>query len=366
VEHRGHDALVRVDDRRCTDCHEDLHRDDGSPPGPGYGCEGIARKVHRFDVTDAHPDFRRRNGNETAYPDPGRIRFNHAVHLSPGGVEAVDQEELNKQLDEVARNAFEPLAPPFPVKKQVLDCADCHRMDAEGRYAEPIAYERHCKSCHPLLASLDGEWDVPRLRWLGWRFARTSLRHPSPGGTPLTVRAELRQRLADFIRSTNDPSLLQPRQAPPAWPLPARDPDGVSLTKDEYAWVNRQLSKTEGGVLRGCRYCHQQMKPAMGDADGLPVMTGSSIPARWWDNANFEHAAHRMLKCVECHPAAQDSTKSSDVLLPGKATCVKCHVKSCGPAARADCAGCHSYHDPKAQRQARERGRLSIEELRKR
>jgi hypothetical protein len=360
-EHRGHDALVRVDDRRCTGCHENLHRDDGSAPGPAYGGEAIARKVTRFDGTEAHPDFRRRRGNEGAYPDPGQVRFNHAVHLDPDGIDEIDQGQLKKQLGDGADPAGDPFRIPLPVRRRVLGCADCHRMDGEGRYAEPIAYERHCKSCHPLLARLGGDWRQPRLRELAWKFSRTPARHPSPGGSPLVVRAELRQRLADFIRSADGRAFLEAPAAPPS-PLPGRDPAGSSLSEQEYAWVNRQLGRTERALLRGpgCAYCHEHVVEP--DGEGLPAMRGARIPSRWWDHAKFKHVSHRMLTCTECHPA-KESTKNSDVLLPGKATCVRCHDGRASVTARADCVACHAYHDPTAQRQARQTGRLRIGEL---
>src|SRR5439155_447353 len=137
-----------------------------------------------------------------------------------------------------------------------------------------------------------------RVRERAWKFGRTPVRHPSPGGSPLTVRAELRQRLADFIRSADGRPFLETPAAPQS-PLPGRDPEGSSLSEQEYAWVNRHLGTTERALLRGpgCLYCHQNVEP-LGGGDGLPLMPGARIPARWWEQAKFTHLPHRMLACT--------------------------------------------------------------------
>jgi len=42
-------------------------------------------------------------------------------------------------------------------------------------------------------------------------------------------------------------------------------------------------------------------------------------------HAFFDHTAHQMLICAECHTRATTSQKSSDVMIPGIDTCRKCH-----------------------------------------
>jgi transcription elongation factor Elf1 len=60
--------------------------------------------------------------------------------------------------------------------------------------------------------------------------------------------------------------------------------------------------------------------------------------------AKFDHDAHRGFTCVSCHAKALTSTESSDILLPGIATCKTCHAP--GPAhADSRCSECHTYHD---------------------
>jgi transcription elongation factor Elf1 len=71
-------------------------------------------------------------------------------------------------------------------------------------------------------------------------------------------------------------------------------------------------------------------------------------PARttvqWMPHAKFDHDAHRGFACVGCHEKSLGSTETSDVLLPGIATCKTCHAP--GPEhAESRCFECHTYHD---------------------
>jgi hypothetical protein len=51
-----------------------------------------------------------------------------------------------------------------------------------------------------------------------------------------------------------------------------------------------------------------------------------------------------LVACAECHVDAAKSEKTADVLLPGIATCQKCHNDSAN-AAGTGCSECHTYHD---------------------
>ncbi len=361
-EHRGHDALVRVDDRHCTACHANL-----DPKGaPDYGtAEPYAQRVVRFGTAERdHPEFRRRHGNEMVCPDPGTIRFNHAVHLAASGVRDLDRAQLDRQREAIRRKGLDPGALRAAGKQTVLGCSDCHTLDDEGRYFQPISYERHCRSCHPLSIQVVGAWKDERQRQLAWDFARTPVRHPAAGGSPRDVRAELRERLAGYIRGSGGRVFLE--TAEPVRPLPDRDLPGGGLTREQHAWVNQHLKQTESVLFDGgggCRYCHTQTVSTGATPDGLPVLARANLPARWWQHAGFSHARHRMLECGECH-AAKTSKTDRDVLLPGKQTCLKCHDAGASPSARSDCIECHRYHDPKLQRQARQQGQMTIDGLR--
>ena len=77
--------------------------------------------------------------------------------------------------------------------------------------------------------------------------------------------------------------------------------------------------------------------------DGLPLYAAPQLRDRWFPHARFDHHAHRMMKCADCHDAER-STQSSDVLIPTIDKCKKCHNATAGKA-RSDCVECHGYHD---------------------
>jgi hypothetical protein len=360
-EHRGHAALVRLDDRQCTTCHADLKREDGSPLGIPYeGTEAFARRVEGFS-DGKHPPFRRWQGGKEK--DPGTLKFNHAVHLATDGVMTLDQKQWAKQREDLRKKEIDPDTAKRPWRLRKLECASCHTMDAEGRYMVPISFEKHCQECHPLGVQIVGGWTDATLKEEVWKFGRQPIRHPSGTDKPESVWASLRERLTRFIREEKHKPFLDREPDPPAGidrpPLPE-----IEVRKEkEFAWVDRYVRQT-GAVLfngqGGCGYCHTVSTPANAETLSAPVLKPSGIPSRWWDHARFKHATHRMLNCRECHPASA-STKASDVLLPGIDTCLKCHNATKQATARHDCAECHVYHDPKQQREAREKGRLRID-----
>src|SRR5262249_62353310 len=79
-------------------------------------------------------------------------------------------------------------------------------------------------------------------------------------------------------------------------------------------------------------------------ATALPSIAHTNTTIRWMPHAKFNHDAHRGFTCVSCHEKAQTSTESSDVLLPGIATCRTCHAPGLDHA-ESRCFECHTYHD---------------------
>jgi hypothetical protein len=67
-----------------------------------------------------------------------------------------------------------------------------------------------------------------------------------------------------------------------------------------------------------------------------------ALKTRWFQRAVFSHEVHSSFTCQGCHAAAANSTKASDILLPGVAKCETCHRPK---GARSGCFECHSYHD---------------------
>ncbi|HYK39012.1 MAG TPA: hypothetical protein VEU98_03240, partial [Candidatus Eremiobacteraceae bacterium] len=76
----------------------------------------------------------------------------------------------------------------------------------------------------------------------------------------------------------------------------------------------------------------------------IGAIAPANVTLRWLPHSKFDHEAHTGFTCVSCHAKATTSTESSDVLIPGIATCKTCHAP--GPDhTESRCFECHTYHD---------------------
>jgi Cytochrome c7 and related cytochrome c len=353
-EHRGHAALARITDNQCTSCHADLKCDNDQEPQFAEHITGFA--------AERHPEFRL--WIKGAPTDPGKLRFNHNVHLQ--GLLDIDRKQLQAR-QQTLRNAGVVLCEVEIPKKEIhLECQSCHQLDDAGRYMMPINYERHCQSCHPLGVQLMGEWQT-LLREAACRFSEKPAPHPAAGETAESVRAALRERLTRFILDDRNKAFLGSGEAEelprplPGWnraePVPPR----------QFAWVNRQLEQIEHVLFDGgggCKHCHQEKTRPPERPNGLPAYELPDLPGvkqPWFAHSVFRHDSHKSLKCDQCHENVSASAKASDVLMPRLETCLHCHNDQRQASARSDCVECHVYHDPKLKRQFK--GERTIEQI---
>jgi hypothetical protein len=369
VEHRGRVALAHMSGRACTRCHAHLV----TRSGPSRFFADIE------DFDRRHPEFAPLRPGSF---DPGTIKLNHAVHLKA--------------------NLRGPDGKPVQ-----LVCSDCHRTPAENAgwrfgfaefqkparpargpaapasrdplapkptraYMSPVAYAKACAACHPLLFDK--------------RFAE-----PVPHDKPEIVHAFVVHKFREYIarhpeelRAASQSEWLLPRN-----PLPAARP--ARLTPDE--WVNERVAEAEQLLWqKTCQECHSLSQPGPSQSQtqpsqdpwrllwvrasaltkgrpqqgasapeagsralhnssreqltgpALPVVAPARVTPVWLPHAVFDHHAHQMLACASCHPKALSSQETTDVLIPGIATCRECHFR--GPhAAESRCFECHIYHD---------------------
>jgi hypothetical protein len=169
---------------------------------------------------------------------------------------------------------------------QQLQCVDCHQpvSHAPNAPVAPVTYAQHCASCHPLVFDS--------------RFTQ-----PAPHQDTKTVH--------DFV---------------------ARNQGMLAQSVEE---AERLLWQ------KTCKECHVLTYPA---PDARPEILKSAIPVRWMTHAKFDHEAHQLVTCTECHAQTKTSNYTSDVLLPGITTCQKCH-SGAKTGADARCSECHHYHD---------------------
>jgi hypothetical protein len=337
VDHRGRDAdLTRVADRHCTVCHADLRNHSTA----GAAIDDSIAQVKRFEI-DAHPAFR------SLARDPGRLKFNHALHMTAG-----------LSHDKAGRNPFKLSDLPEAFRKQYeananksgliqLQCASCHELNyggtsesngvpavlgvarAKGDYYRPVVYERHCQACHPLTYT-PGSPEA---------FAG-QIPHRLNG-----QQLENRVRevaLADLVRKT--PELTD-------WgseTIPGNKPP--SVTETGRTWMESQVQQSARHLRSAvCAKCHD----VAADGAKFPDVGPTHIPAVWLKRARFDHSAHRMVACSDCHPRAysehaQASRVASDVLVRDLESCAACHAAGSAEggqmAARHDCVECHLYH----------------------
>ncbi|MCB9770547.1 MAG: hypothetical protein H6752_20300 [Candidatus Omnitrophica bacterium] len=284
IEHQGTIELADMNDSFCTACHRTLEPDSG------------AKAVAFTTVPGDHPNLRMWRLN---LPDPGRLKFNHKMHMNPEGVLTGEGND--------------------PQAKRVLKCEDCHRLDPRGEYMEPVVYEEHCGVCHAhrIQPLPDGD-QVP---------------HDGPEG--------VREFLLRYYYT-------HPEKAEPEQNRRLRyvDRDEEAFEKSVRARVNEieRIIYRIGSEER-CVQCHYVTKEAsteIEDLAPLPKVETPDVPERWLDHSRFAHEAHSTVSCEECHPGVLQSEKATDLLFfDSIVTCAKCHAPK---QDRNNCTLCHDFH----------------------
>jgi hypothetical protein len=284
LEHRGDIEFAEMNDDFCTQCHATLGLESGA-------------KATAFTTDPAdHPDLRFRRLN---LPDPGRLKFNHKMHLVLEGV-----------LTGAGND---------PQARRVLKCSDCHVLDARGEYLEPVVYERHCGTCHAhRIQPLPNGESVP---------------HEGPDG--------VRQFLLRYFYAN-------PEKAEPEENRRLRyvDRDEESFENSVRARVNeieRILYRI--GKEERCVQCHFVTAEATGEIENLgrlPEVETPNVPERWLHHSRFSHEAHSTLSCEGCHPGVSNSEKATDLLFfESILSCAECHAPR---KDRNSCTLCHEFH----------------------
>jgi c(7)-type cytochrome triheme protein len=273
--------------------------------------------------------------------------------------------------------------PPYPLEvDRPLSAANA----SDRRYMQPIRYDRHCAGCHGQDLKLpqtvgkikigrrDANVDtrlggdilphreLPLIRQLiAARLA--SVAGKSQFGANITRQQWLSENFRSFARlieprlstelsgAFKDKTIELPEVSSDAATQPSSGID--SLLIDYY----------EAAVAFDvCGKCHSvdgDLPSPKSDAARRALRTGptklSDTPRRWFSASQFDHDAHRAVRCIDCHSQALKSQNTSDVLMPDMTTrtgtagssCVDCHNPDPAPnrAAPAGCATCHLYHD---------------------
>jgi len=316
-EHQGRMRLAATADASCTQCHANL-RTTGEPTR-------YVRDIENFG--SGHPEFA---ALRPSAADPGTIKLNHAVHLKKN-LKGPNGEPVQLDCDDCHRppTSAQPLrfgsATGMPVS--IAQKSDLPIAISARAYMAPVTYAKHCVACHGL------QFDK--------RFTESA-----PHDTPQVIHTFLVQKFQQYI-ATHPAELREvgPDRTLPQKPLPVTV---RVLTREQ--WVAERVSESEELLWRKtCKQCHALSIPTDG---GLPTLAKSNITVRWMPHANFNHERHQLLKCAECHAAALTSHETADILLPGIATCEKCH-HSGSDSAEVRCFECHTYHDWTKQKEVK-------------
>ena len=348
-EHRGANIdLKQVADAACVACHQDLTQ------VAKLGESQDVASIQRFP--DDHPEFLSLP-TKLATGDPGTLKFSHSRHMRLGLTTSADSKPSEQmtydELPEAQLARY--LAEGQDVSHAVqLACASCHEMQtsdgstgtlttAQPGVFLPVSYEQHCQACHPLSTLPDGAAgsveSVPAL-----------LPH---GLQPEEIEAFLTRT----FRSEWFDTAGNQQQQDLARPVPGRS----RILRDQAApAIADRVEKNLGHFAQRCQQCHQMQDNNASDHN-LAVRP-TNVPSVWLEKAKFDHTAHRMMQCGECHPGAtktesglsltERGAESREVMIPGKDNCAQCHApvghdtsgKAMG-GVRHDCAICHRYHD---------------------
>jgi len=354
VEHRGRVNLSAARNQTCAECHSDLRA--------AGGTSNFVNNVRSFE--DGHPEFLAvREGAR----DPGTIKLNHALHMKPIRSKP-NGPEVQLVCGDCHRTAAVKAAWPYADAKYVgvattysekeellavkVETMAERRPKTERELMAPVRFATACASCHLLAFDKRFEDGVPHDK-------------------PEVVHAFVVKKFTEYIA------------AHPGELREVRDPDrtltGRPLTPGTRAltaqeWIGEKALVAEELLWhKTCAQCHtistsplydtmiarwsaasadagvratiaKTTLPAASAPIPLPSVAGSKTTSRWMPHAKFDHDAHRGFTCESCHVKALTSKETSDVLLPGIATCKTCHAP--GPEhAESRCFECHTYHD---------------------
>lgn len=379
-DHQGRDnSLVKMSDRHCTQCHADL------PAAHVSGKSTFAEKVTGF--AKDHPEFRPLASGKVE--SERRLKFSHALHMSPGLVyDANDQhkwtpESLGKRFGADARDRF--VSPGASTTEAVqLVCSSCHQLDAglvppddpdrrsldlvlksingaarksllparsEGAYYLPINFDLHCKVCHPLRtpSSASGKMVIKEL-FVPHRFQPGAMRQRLRGEIAVELALGKHAAMAEPI---GPGGRLDPPKSPPIATFGGEIDRLTDAAMKSLLADLAPAGEQPPALAAGCAKCHYAAGPNTKDIAPLPNKTV------WFEHAKFNHGSHRGLTCASCHPGttAGPISEREPALIVGIKTCQVCHADSGqsielpgGPTAiaagiRHSCVDCHRYHN---------------------
>ena len=360
MEHRARMSLAATKNQSCTQCHGDLsaaNRD-----------SSYAKHIRSF--ADGHPEFATLRSIAGIPPrDSGTIKLNHALHmrairrgptgpmvqLECGNCHATGATSPDLTYSDAKYRATSVSYNDGDVVMQIDRNTMQRPRPISGReLMAPPRFANACAGCHVL--TFDKRFD-----------------EGVPHDKPNVVHGYLVKKFSDYIAT--HPAELREMQDPQR-NLTGRMNGPAMRSLSPGQWVAERVAVAEELLWhKTCSQCHaisaielHDVRIARWDAgngtrgarivsstptateylapltDKLPHISPASIRLQWLPHARFDHDAHTGFSCANCHQNALASTETEDILIPGIATCQKCHARGVGYA-ESRCFECHTYHD---------------------
>lgn len=322
-EHNGGAAPTETASTACATCHADIKAI--APDSQMADIHGFATDHTPFKMAVVVGVGQGENGNlvpqvervpfdpENPPSEGSGLKFPHATHLAEGGVLS-------------------------PTGRVELKCGSCHEPDASGNLMTPVRFDEDCAGCHKMTFNAAGiERELPHAkedevaRILTDYFIAAALE----GGvtTPNAPEPVTRKR-----RRIAGENTAQVREAQ------LSDSDrGIAIE-----WAKQEAVQQMDTIFgtRLCGTCHEARKTEDEAGTARWQVMPAILQRHWMPRARFDHAPHKVMDCTTCHNAPE-STRASDVLMPGIALCQGCHQgEGKIDGARSECVDCHEYHIP--------------------
>jgi len=300
-EHRG-EIREGTLDMQCVSCHATIKNKNNRTKLANI--RDFSKDHPAFSLTfkTGHKDsdvVRIPQSDKARLVEKSGLKFSHKVHLDKEGVSS-------------------------PEGDTVLECHDCHQLDAAGVRFRPISMEKDCQQseCHAL------------------NFKPPISKRQIPHGSEQKLMVALREYYATAVISkvaTGD-----------KFQCGAAGGVGKSQLKRALDCANHNAHLNAEILFKpnsGCGECHE-ITPTNNDKDVPWKVAPVTITSHWLPNSRFTHAKHSTAKCTECHDKTL-SEKSSDVAIPAIEKCRECHAgdKQVKNRINSGCDNCHDFHN---------------------
>jgi len=299
-EHAGPTHIVLSEQTFCGSCHGNI--------------KSIAAASEILNATDFgkdHPQFR-----PIVITDASTFAMDR-LPLEPGKWPV---EKSNLAFPHKKHLVASGVIVPGEKDRRVLECVDCHRLDAGGVGFRPTSMMTDCSSCH----------------WLNFEY--TAPQRVVPHGSIENAMLTIKEFYSDL-------ALRGGAEIEDAPALVRRRPGTAPLTPEQrleaLAWAERKTKQAGDRLFskQVCGACHEIQQH--GDALTIAPVLLSTL---WMPKAKFNHSKHATAPCTDCHNAPASET-SADVLLPSVQVCQVCHGgEAASTRVPSTCIMCHDFH----------------------